>query len=481
MTNSQAAQVHENVPAFAVHGEAARGARSPWLFGWCTASVLCILSPILFISATPNPVGSLWVGSLTVVVVAGGRYSWLIGRGERRLVETSVMLFTYVFLGLAPMVQLRTGVEPSTTPGLVAESNLKASALIIAGLVAFLAGSTTWIKGPPSRVPQPSLVSTNRMYVLTGASVLMSLYYISSTGFGSFFTNRSNLSNVTSLIWPSQTTKSLIQAAAVMGLTVSFVGLCALRRQLVHTRRPIHTILPISILALLLVEVNPITSPRYIFGTTLLSIIAALGLYSTRQRFRLAALGAVAGFVFVFPIADAFRNSDAGNFATGGPVNSLLSGDFDAYAQISNAALYVDGAGPTYGRQALGVVFFWVPRDMWPDKPADTGVLLAESRDYAFTNLSAPLWAELYVNGSWLLLIGGMYAFGRIARSSDRAIEGQISRAGAAGVIGTVLPFYLIIVIRGSLLQAMAFLTVIVVAALFIKDWTAREKEAEPR
>jgi hypothetical protein len=112
-----------------------------------------------------------------------------------------------------------------------------------------------------------------------------------------------------------------------------------------------------------------------------------------------------------------------------------------------------------------------VPRQIWPDKPRDTGIVLSESRRYRFENLSAPIWAELYINGGWLLLTGGMIALGALVRSQDRRIEESLQQVRTPAIAACVLPFYLMILLRGSLLQAMSYLLVILVASAFVGRW----------
>jgi hypothetical protein len=189
---------------------------------------------------------------------------------------------------------------------------------------------------------------------------------------------------------------------------------------------------------------------------------------STPRRFRIVAVSAVFALIVVFPMADAFRYSAGGEIKAAGPIEALTSDDFDSYAEIDNTVLYVDRLGSTEGRQALGVVAFWVPRSIWPDKPVDTGILLADFRGYPFKNLSAPLWCELYINGVWPALVVGMFGLGWLARREDDRVEATLRRSRAPGVYACILPFYLFILLRGSLLQAMAALLVILVCGWFV-------------
>lgn len=263
-----------------------------------------------------------------------------------------------------------------------------------------------------------------------------------------------------------------------MGLLVAFVSMMIVRRQRAAVGGKKPFVLPAALFVALILAVNPISSARYHFGTVALAVVAVFGAYATVRRFRVVSLGALAGLLLLFPGMDAFRRSLDSQFTVQDPLQSLVSGDFDSMAQIANTADYVATNGITWGMQAVGVVFFWVPRSWWPDKPIDTGVLVAQHMDYRFKNLSAPAWAEFFINGGWVGLIIGMALLGYFMRNWDRRADSALNVAGVPGVLTCILPFYMLIVLRGSLLQAMAYLGVVLACTYFVtgkgKDFNLR-------
>ncbi|HGH3152347.1 TPA: hypothetical protein ACJK0A_004171, partial [Acinetobacter baumannii] len=72
---------------------------------------------------------------------------------------------------------------------------------------------------------------------------------------------------------------------------------------------------------------------------------------------------------------------------------------FDAYQNFVEV-LRVDFV--THGYQLLGVLFFFVPRFLWNDKPFGSGYQLSLDQGYAFNNISMPFIAEGYVNFGYL-------------------------------------------------------------------------------
>lgn len=436
------------------------------------AFVMVVIVPAIFISFTPHPPDHLWLGIMVIITASGLRYAWIVGDGRRRLIEMSFWVFTYVFLGLAPLVQLRLGEVPDTAPRIDHSLDGVAIVLVLAGLAAFFAGqfgSKIWQYGQKadSAGRFRRNISLRRSLILAAIALLVDLYFLNRVGPGNALASRREFAGAVFAAFPNRAIGSVIFAMATMSILVAFIALVKCWQEADAKQWPLlFAIVVVGIM--LAVVLNPISNARYLAGTAALAVAALFGLFATPNRFRLVAVLAVAALVIIFPAADAFRYSSTAEFKSNSPIESLISPDYDAFAQINNTVLFVKREGVTNGQQALGVALFWVPRRIWPDKPADTGVLLADSRNYNVTNLSAPLWAELYINGGWILLVVGMGAVGFASRVADRRIELSLRRARTPTILGCILPFYLIILLRGSLLQAMPYLLVIVICALAV-------------
>jgi hypothetical protein len=457
--------------AWLLAGRGGTGRRS-FLIGVAAAAVLCGVVPLTFLALTPTPASSAWVVTLAVSAGAGLRLSWIIGDGAQRLVESIVWIFIYAFFGLAPMVQLREGVYPQTTPHLDHSYDASALSVIVVGTGALALGLAYARKRTRLRQSGdggPS-VRPGRVTTLAVIALLFALYFAAKVGPAALLSSRVELDRVATASWGDPTIVAVVRALAVMPLLVAFIGLQVQRARGLSTGLLRRTILPVVTGAVLLQVANPISSARYTSGTVYLAVLASLGLVATRPRFRAVCAGFVATLVLLFPLADAFRYTTSASFKASDPVAALTTGDFDAFAQIINTVQYVDLQGPTYGYQALGPLVFWVPRAIWQAKPVDTGILLANSRGYDFTNLSAPLWAELFINGGWLVLALGMFAFGVLIRRWDSGIIETLRGARTPGLLAAILPFYLLILLRGSLLQATAAFAVIVLSARFVQE-----------
>ncbi|GAB3289807.1 hypothetical protein GCM10027450_06000 [Pseudidiomarina andamanensis] len=56
----------------------------------------------------------------------------------------------------------------------------------------------------------------------------------------------------------------------------------------------------------------------------------------------------------------------------------------------------------SYGEQFVLVFLFWVPRTYWEGKPLSTGIVIAEESGAFFTNISANIYAEGWINFGFL-------------------------------------------------------------------------------
>jgi hypothetical protein len=446
---------------------------SAWLLATWVAIAMVVLVPVVLVYSTPSDGQPVWAVALSVTTVSGLRYAWIIADGRRRLHEMSFWVFVYVFLGLAPLVQLRTEQNPGTTPRVDPALNMPAMVVVLVGIAAFCLGLAASMPGRKwssgwTLSDRPHLART---VMLALFALAVDAYFISKVGVGTLLSSRGELLEVVDGIWAERAIAALISAVTTMSLLVAFIALVNLVRRQQTREWPLIALTVVVGLALV-VTVNPLSSARYVFGTVALALAATFGLFATAKRFRVIAILWVVILIVAFPLADAFRYSSTAEFKSGSVVESLTSPDFDAFSQINNTLLYVENHGITNGNQAAGVLLFWVPRRFWQEKPSDTGILLSESRRYTFGNLSAPIWSELFINGGWVALVLGMAGLGWLVRTRDTSIEASLQRARAPGIIDCVLPFYLMILLRGSLLQAMSYLIIIVGSTLFVSRWT---------
>lgn len=453
-----------------------------------TFAVLGVMMPAFLVAATEPASSMLWPLPMLVVLISAARLSCIIASGTRRLFEMVFWTYICAFLGLAPMVQLREGIWPHLTPRIDPHTVLPALIIVLVGIAAFLVGIAAharWAVRPvQQRVPQEKkyyTINRRRLLILTAFAVLFNMYYLAHVGFIQFLKTRADAYEDYDVVWVPGSLGMMVRACSYMSLLVCFVALVRWRREMkvalasgwdVVSQRwlQVNLALCIGVGILLANSMNPISNARYLSGTAMLAAAVALGLCARTLWYRMFVYAFCFAMLVIYPLSDAFRYNQAPDFDFSGLVDTLLSPDFDSFTQIANGYLVATRDGVEVGRQFLGVFVFWFPRALWDGKPADTAIVIGESRGYKFTNLSAPLFIELFMNGGWIVLILGMFAFGFAMHAWDNRIDSDLEIYRTPSPMAAIFPFYMMILLRGSLLQATPYVAFILAFALFIRQ-----------
>ncbi|MFT2818178.1 hypothetical protein [Leifsonia sp. A12D58] len=454
----------------------------PFLGFAVLVALLSGVVPLLLILQVPDTGRSdAWILTTLLMVWAGIRLTTTIFSGQPMLFDFFFWMFTYVFMGIAPTAQIRSGLISRTTQGIDEALDMPTAFLVCLGVVCYEVGRylaraqakrravATGVRGEtPWKSAVVTVVDPFRTFLLLAAGVGLSGYFISQVGLGSLFGSRDEAFAARSAQWPDPAVRSIMYSLAIYPLLVGIGALTQVRRA-AATGRGWFTLPIILAIALLLTVVNPVSSARYSLGTVIFALALYGGAVLTPTRVRATLITALAGLIFLFPIADAFRRPEA-NLARDGFFGEYMGNpDYDAFWQVANAFSYwVDGLVEP-GRQALGSILFWVPRAVWPDKPVDTGILLAQYRGYTFENLSAPLWAELLVNGGVIALVLGFLITGYFLRVMDDRLLPAFAAAGYWAIVGAIFPVYMTILLRGSLLQATGAVAVALLCLLVVR------------
>lgn len=436
--------------------------------------VLSIVLPVALVSDIPDRGRSeAWIITLLIMIYGGVRLSasWVSGRP--RLFDFFFWVFAYIFMGLAPTAQIRADAVSTTTPGIDPAFDLPTAGIVALGLGCYELARAAWILlqhvRPPRAAGVSRPVSAARAIGLAVVGLGISAFFVAQLGPAAALGSREAAFAAREARWPDPALRAVMYAASVYPLLIATGALAQLRR-VARSRagRVGFTVAALAAAVVLLLIVNPIASARYTFGTVAVALAVFAGAVATRSRARLTMLLAIAAFLFLFPIADAFRTDEVRVNRTSFFGEYLGNPDYDAFWQVANSLAYwLDGLVEP-ARQFLGSILFWVPRAVWPDKPTDTGIVLAEYRGYSFDNLSAPMWAEAMVNGGIAGVVVVFIALGILLRAMDVRIATAFASGGVWAIVGAVLPVYMTILMRGSLLQATGATTVMVVCLLLV-------------
>jgi hypothetical protein len=446
------------------------------------AALLAAVVPLALLSQVPD-VGrdQAWVLTLLLIVWAGLRLAMVIVVGRPMLFDFFFWMFVYVFMGIAPTVQIRSGLISRTTQGIDQSLEVPTALLVCVGVLCYEIGRLAGYSRErrrrviPLATPEPTVetpatgVRAFPTFLLLGAGIAFSLYFISKVGVGSLFGSRDQAFAARSGAWTDPAVRSMMYALAIYPLLVGVGALAQLRRTAAKALAGVYGGLVLVGIGVLLTVVNPISSARYSVGTVLFALAVYAGALLTPARVRVTLIIALAGLIFLFPLADAFRRPEVNLVRDGFFGEYQGNPDYDAFWQVANSFSYTLDGLIEPGRQALGSILFWVPRSIWPDKPVDTGILLAQYRGYSFQNLSAPLWAEFMVNGGLAVLIVGFLLVGYFLRVMDSRLLPAFRASGYWAIVGAIFPVYMTILLRGSLLQATGAVAVAVACLLVVR------------
>ena len=176
----------------------------------------------------------------------------------------------------------------------------------------------------------------------------------------------------------------------------------------------------------------------------------------------------VVGLLFVFPFLNIFRSySEETGLEFKFDFEMFTSPHFDSF---QNFALILSNNIITNGYQLLGVLFFWIPRSLWNDKPIGSGAFSATELNYEFANVSMNYFAEGFINfgfaGIFLFVMAIAFIsakFDKIYWKSEKNIKNSYF-----SVLYTVSLGFLFFILRGDLLSSVAYLAGFLSAAILV-------------
>jgi oligosaccharide repeat unit polymerase len=381
-----------------------------------------------------------------------------------------VFIFNWLFLDLAPKIQLLS--VPGTlvnTSTVVAEqvliTNLLCALFIVTFTVAYASltsrskvekwgPSDAFGDGPAGAVATRPPIGRNGI----GLALFICVVVVAVLGRSAYATaDTPGISPADMIIrkfllfLPSATLLILLHETIRSERKVLFSRLCAL----------------LLLLVLVVVTENPLTEKRNGLGPIYLSLIFIFFELQLRSQNRRLIL-LIASMVLVFPAITVLTHnrdqiSSGVNLSAVGDAlkDHYFSTHYDAWANIYTTVEMVGRQGIHWGQQLLGGVLFYVPSSLWHAKPLATGIAIGNylTANYSmwFTNLSAPLVAEAYIDFGTIGVV--LYALGLawlVARMDRFAMKGRKWASFPMAVYGA---FFLMFALRGSLMIAFAYAT----------------------
>lgn len=204
-----------------------------------------------------------------------------------------------------------------------------------------------------------------------------------------------------------------------------------------------------------LITCFPLAMPR--FSAAAIYIPLMLTTIPILRKKNIFSLVFISGLLIVFPFLNNFRYfSENRSLSIGFDFSMFTEGHFDSY---QNFTLIVMEDIITWGKQLLGVFFFWLPRSVWPSKPIGSGAFVAEIEGFHFDNVSCNYFAEGYINfglpGILLFIMILAYITARLDKYYWRVVT--FEKNNYFQVVYFVLIGMLFFILRGDLMSSFAF------------------------
>lgn len=169
----------------------------------------------------------------------------------------------------------------------------------------------------------------------------------------------------------------------------------------------------------------------------------------------------VLGLLIVFPFLNNFRHfSSDTEIAIGLDFEMFTDGHFDSYQSLLRVLF---NEIITYGEQLLGVLFFWIPRTVWPSKPVGSGSFMSEKLGLDFGNISCNYFAEGFINFGFLGVFLFVILLAYITATLDKLYWRYYLNANNRNNIFHIWYFllfgFVFFILRGDMLSSTAYLT----------------------
>ena len=449
---------------------------------------------IILILAVILPFWTIWIASinwepiliypLVTSYVAAIVIAWVAGGNKFSYMRLFFWVYVYIMFGLSALAQVSLNSWP--WPGYYATVQISETyGIVWIGLVAYEIGYSlrAWNK-KDSRTTATTLIPQPQNQGNPGIKQAVLCIFLAIASYGFLFSRE-----VPIFALRNEYSTQLLDSLGTVGhavilLFTQYLPLLSLlwviteyKSHLIRQQPKLFYFLIGGILLIVLgISSNPIIAARWWFSTVFISLLLIFWGKSKKTLFLLGLTIPIA-YTLLFPYLDLFRTEETFEKVTSSSRSSFLQnftkGDFDSLQQTMNAQVYVEYQGITFGRQLLGVFAYWIPREVWADKPVDTGIMVAEFLGYSFKNLSSPLWAEGLVNFGLIGVILFLGIWGYVSILLDKVFQSDFITSQHYPV--WILPsFYMLVPAQNLLIRGSLLITTLYISSpiLIVMGWT---------
>lgn len=458
---------------------------APMTVGRFAFGLLPLLATIGFVAFAENMSADVALSFLVLGLAISLHAMHAVHGRSHTAADASVFVFNLMFLLVAPIVQvLVLGYKLVNTthalPDLLIQTNLACAAFVgvylLCRVTIFKPAAPAAVE--PAALPRQPLMSEFALFTLVvfcGLIVLFSLPFIGASAADT---------SLSPLLLTFRKFLFFVPTALFL-MALADLRATGLRRGF------LYGLLLVLLMAFVLSTQNPATEKRNGLGPVYL---AALFLFfrANLQRRAVQVAWLVGVLLVLFPITAVlttipWKYLDELDIQWQSLLSDhFLSTHYDAWANIYSSLEMVQRNGLSGGKQLAGAVLFYVPSHWWPGKPLATGIeignFLMTYYTMWFTNLSAPLVAEGFLDFGWLGVVG--YAAGLAALVKGIESWAAPGRPVLVQAVAVYLAFFLVFLLRGSLMIAVAYgsgaLAAFVFARLLVAVLAVGSRPAAP-
>jgi hypothetical protein len=411
-------------------------------------------------------------------------------KGRRRLSLMFFYIFSYVFMGIQPLLSIWSNNFPHKEFGFAPSMISFCLFVLIIGILGFELGYYRFKKN--IEVVSPYSVELNRVKFSSLTLVIFTLvitaitiqFIVTMKIFGPevFLGVRGGGISLSNIQAPEATQgvyQLVIFGLRALSATLLFLALYIWRDRKHYCSGKQLWYLKVMLIYLVFINLlisNPLNAPRLWFGSVFLtSLFISLKWKGTGSFLSWSAIGCL-GMLFLFSGMDPrlivsrqlLRGEGVTLANTGREIGSAINnlpGDFnfDAFQMIYYTTLYTSKMGYSYGNQLLLPAFFWFPRSIWTSKPIGSPDIVASHADFVSINVSSPLWSEGYINFGIPGVFFFIFVFGYFARLNDNVLSQQIPKPPFQTIVASYFAANTIILLRGDLTTGTMYLQMIIV------------------
>lgn len=366
-----------------------------------------------------------------------------------------VSLFFYFFYGVAPLLQFYNHSSFFGARELKESEYFYMNILIIFIFLLYQLIYSSFFKR--TKISNSKIHFLEKLSLPKKLNLVQTLLLIIISLFSFYMIFQANNFNITSMFFRGGALKELMVESGTSSLIIFRVfqplSMMCLLYYILSPSKNIIVYLILSVLAIL--TCFPLGMAR--FSAAALYIPLMLIAVPIMRKKNIFSLSVVGGLLLVFPFLNNFRyfSKDA-DIKIGMDLKMFLAGDFDSF---QNFTLIVFDNIITYGRQLVGVLLFWLPRSIWPNKPVGSGAFMAEQEHFFFQNVSCNYFAEGYINFGFLgILFFLLFLSYFTARWDKMYWQSEImTKNNYFHVIYMILIGMLFFILRGDLMSSFAY------------------------